>query len=261
MLKRLGRVLRSRSKDTIGIRYGRKSFRMPRPDHDDFLTRHFVRAGGFYEEELLAALENRLGGTPGLALDCGANIGNHALFFSGVMGLETYAFEPVAANRDLLEKLVASNDVGQGIHIVPDAISDHNGVVHLACPSTDNPGMFRVSDDGEKANATTLDAFMDSNGLGADRVRLLKIDVEGHELAVLAGAQATISNMTGLVIAELASVAEFDAFSTNIAPLGFRPSAVYCATPTVVFSRDADIASSAAIRDTIVRYEAVHASA
>ena len=48
-----------------------------------------------------------------------------------------------------------------------------------------------TADSSVGVEMTTLDAFCEANGI--EHITMLKLDVEGHELAVLAGAQATLS--------------------------------------------------------------------
>lgn len=48
-----------------------------------------------------------------------------------------------------------------------------------------------TADSSVSVEMTTLDAFCEANGI--EHITMLKLDVEGHELAVLAGAQATLA--------------------------------------------------------------------
>ena len=50
---------------------------------------------------------------------------------------------------------------------------------------------------------TTLDAFLAEHPCGQDRVTLIKMDVEGHEAAVLAGSRRTIARWRPLLFIEV----------------------------------------------------------
>jgi FkbM family methyltransferase len=144
------------------------------------------------------------------ALDVGANVGAYAVLFGMWIG-ETgrvFAFEPAAAAFAGLEAHVALNGLGQRVRAVRAAVSDHVGTArfvsegaqgtnHLLTPGTSAPGGATI-----EVPTTTIDAFCVEHGL---RPRLIKIDVEGAECAVLRGARRTIAAMPegGAVFVEL----------------------------------------------------------
>ena len=237
----------------ISFRHGKKSFVLPRSVSADYIIGQVEKHGSFYERPLLMALATRVK-QGSIAIDCGANIGNHALFFAGVMGLAVHAFEPVTRNRGLLEQTVALNALEGLVHVLPLALSDRVGEVKLDTPDPGNPGMFRISDHGEVARTETLDGYLHAAGIDADDLALIKIDVEGHEVQVLQGAKVTLAKTMAVVTAETATVAEFDAVAALLATCGYAPTGVYCATPTVVFEKNA--VATPDVAATIAAYEA-----
>ena len=237
----------------VSFTHGKKTFVLPRPVTADYIVGQVEKRGTFYERPLLMALAARAK-QGSIAIDCGANIGNHALFFAGVMGLTVHAFEPVARNRALLEQAVALNALEGRVQILPLALSDQVGEVTLDTPDPGNPGMFRVSDRGEVAQTNTLDGYLQAAGIGPADLALIKIDVEGHEVQVIQGAMATLDKTVAVVTAETATMAEFDAVAALLATRGYAPTGVYCATPTVVFEKNAAAAPDVAA--TIAAYEA-----
>jgi FkbM family methyltransferase len=129
-----------------------------------------------------------------LLVDVGANFGFWTLL-AARRGCRVLAVEPVPATRTLLAANAARNGLEDRIEIVGQALSDSPGTLTLALPDGES-GQASVHPDTTATGAerftvpsSTLDAL-----LGERRVRLLKIDVEGHELAVLAGASRVLAS-------------------------------------------------------------------
>jgi FkbM family methyltransferase len=239
--------------DRISFTHRKRTFHVPRPASADYIIGQIERRGSFYERQLLVALAARVGqGT--VALDCGANIGNHALFFAGVMGLSVHAFEPVARNANLLAQTVAMNGLGDRVRIVPTALSDRVAVVAMSTPDAGNPGMFRISASGEGVMTDTLDGYMLAQRIDPAALALIKIDVEGHEAQVLRGGRATLQQTGAIVTAEMATLVEYDAILEVLAPCGYHPTGVFCTTPTVMFEKGD--AAFADVRPVIAAYQA-----
>ena len=241
MFRWLRRKRKAKASELDGVRfsYAGANFDFPYPSRPDHIYRRMVASGGFYELNLLEALRTTLKGVSGLALDCGANIGNHTIYFAKVMGLKTFAFEPVPQNVDILRKVVTQNEAHDLVEIVPLALGAANGSVQLSSPQPENPGMFRVSTgpDGVSAECVTIDSFLAARSIPPDTVKLIKIDVEGYECEVLRGALATIAASDALLVAEFAEKRLFDEFREVAGGFGYVPQGVYCATPTVIFSK------------------------
>ncbi|QEG27294.1 31-O-demethyl-FK506 methyltransferase FkbM [Gemmata obscuriglobus] len=128
-----------------------------------------------------------------LALDVGANIGS----MSGLLAAraaEVWAFEPYPPVLERLRRNVSRlTGAGQFAHcqVFPLALSDHEGEARLACPdgSDKNHGLARIADSGSVAvRVAPLDAL-----LGNREVGVMKLDVEGHEQAVLSGATHSLA--------------------------------------------------------------------
>ncbi len=106
-------------------------------------------------------------------------------------GSRVFAFEPTATSREVLR-----GTLGDRVEIVPKAVSDHVGeaafVVHGQAGEVNMDGVNRLSVDGlgETVPVTTLDAFCAERDLEA--IDIVKIDAEGHDLAVLRGAEALL---------------------------------------------------------------------
>lgn len=82
------------------------------PDaQDDYLQRVILRTGGFYEARLLAMVAALgLVGPQSVVCDIGANIGNHTVYFTKVMGAaKVLAFEPQSYCHATLTDNIALN--------------------------------------------------------------------------------------------------------------------------------------------------------
>jgi FkbM family methyltransferase len=122
--------------------------------------------------------------------DVGANIGTVTIPVA-MTGAECLAFEPAPANAARLAENAELNRLGN-VTVVEAAMWSESGTVELRVDGAEGSGTARVVDAGEgtiEVPAATLDRFA---GGGAAAPDLLKIDVEGAELEVLRGAEATL---------------------------------------------------------------------
>ncbi len=225
---------------TFTIAYDDLRFRFPEPIDRDHVHQKIRNDGTFYEVGLLRFLAGQVKG-PGVAIDCGANIGNHALFFAGVMKLRTIAVEPVLRNYTILQQVLDLNGLGDNVELVKMALDDHEGEVRMTLDSPGNFGMYRVGSadgDGTMVRSTTLDALCRDL---AEPVRLVKIDVEGFQDQVVRGATEVLARDKPLIAAELASTAEYDSFLGLLRPLGYVPVDVFNRTPTIIFAGDGSL--------------------
>lgn len=157
-------------------------------------------------------------------LDVGANDGAYALHALD----HCRHVHAVEANPALARPLVRA--LGDRGTVTAAALSDHQGRARLAIPMRDGRDVATRSSLQGDANPgfaireidvplTTIDA------LALDAVNLIKIDVEGHEFAVLAGGRATLDRLRPVCIVECeerhnrGGVARMAAF---FAELGFR---------------------------------------
>ena len=169
--------------------------------HDDIVSNH-VRRGG-YETELQVQSAKLLAGcTDGIVLDIGANLGSYTVPVAKAHPhLNFMSFEP---QRLIYLQLCTNIFLNRLDNVVPYqyALSDAEWHEKLVLPDyaqETNIGAFsvdpivrannyEVKTEGrsEVITATLLDRFM------LNDIRLIKIDVEGHELEVLRGAHHTL---------------------------------------------------------------------
>lgn len=153
-----------------------------------------IHALGVYD---LAVTETlwRLTDPEDVAVDAGANIGYMTALLSA-RAARVLSFEP---HPEIFKKL-ATNAVrwSEAIELHECALSDTEGAAKLALPETfaENKGVAFISDSGEvEIRMRRLDAL-------SARVDVLKIDVEGHELAVLKGAGDLVGRIRDIIFEE-----------------------------------------------------------
>lgn len=142
-----------------------------------------------------------------IAVDIGANIGIMTSLMARRTGPDgtVYAFEPHPDTRRCLEANVAgwtaSSVPTAPVTVVPSAVSEHAGVAKLVEPTqfSQNSGVAKLvntkSTDGEAASHIGVPTInFDEWAEGLDEIRLVKIDVEGHEDAVLKGMKNCLKN-------------------------------------------------------------------
>lgn len=136
-----------------------------------------------------------------VVFDVGANVGQYAELVKPILpASKLYSFEPHPESFKELSKLAAS----RGFQARPVALSDESGEARRfdhksVARGSEHATLFRdvieVSYDDESPSwgieVTTLDQFVREEGI--DRIDLLKIDVEGAEMKVLAGARDTLA--------------------------------------------------------------------
>ena len=148
----------------------------------------------------------------GLIIDVGANRG---LFTAAMRQLEprcrVLAIEPDPTPRADLERRFASDPQ---VTVDPRAISDHDGTATFnAMEVSEYSSLHRLRGDdiavvGERqVETTTLDSLV------SEPVRLLKIDVQGHDLPLLRGATATLAR-TDAVLLEVMFVSLYEGDAT-----------------------------------------------
>lgn len=123
-------------------------------------------------------------------VDVGANIGFFSLRFARWVGPvgQVIAIEPETRNIDSLRRRVARAGLSDVVTCVQAAAADRPGQLRLA-RNPGHPGDHHLADYGEPVAAVTLDDLVTED---PRPVTLVKIDVQGAESMVLAGARHLI---------------------------------------------------------------------
>lgn len=146
-----------------------------------------------WNAEEYAALKHhaRAGAT---VLDIGANVGAYTMLFAGWVGDSghVYAFEPAAASRAGLERHLSLNGLNARVTVRPEAIGEKSGSVPFIDAGThgDNRIVPAASARTKDVPSLSIDEFCETHRLAPD---VIKIDIEGAELAALRGARRTIA--------------------------------------------------------------------
>lgn len=119
------------------------------------------------------------------AVDAGANRGIYAYWIAR-RARHVYAFEPLPHSSTYLRRARVAN-----ITVFDVALSDTNGAATLRVPIVDGEASLESHVDPRGATLIPVPlARLDDFGL--DDVGFMKIDVEGHELQLLRGADRTL---------------------------------------------------------------------
>lgn len=196
-------------------------------DPSDLIPHRITTGGRFYEQDLLEDVYKRLHGRRGIAVDVGAHIGNHSLWFAAICGLQVVAIEPNVRSHAQLAANVERNPDARIVPVLA-AAGATSGRCWVAEGDEGNSGTSSVMLYAEGPTPVyTVDGLVD----GGDVV-LLKVDVEGAEPAVFAGAQATLERCRPLVYAEAATELERDTLDALLEPFRYRRFGKFGKTPT-----------------------------
>lgn len=166
-------------------------------------------------------------------LDVGANIGLYSLYAATARRCRVYAFEPESQNYALLNRNIQANALDGRITAFPCALSDRVGLDRLylsrfeaggSCHSVGAEVDFnlrpRVAPFVQGCASWTLDAAVAEGVLPLPRY--IKIDVDGFEHKVVAGARASLTGVEELLIEVNPALAEHRAMAAELADFGFR---------------------------------------
>ncbi len=166
--------------------------------------------------------------SPGMVIDVGANTGFYALLATRASpDVCVLAFEPYGPVYEVLGRNIAANAIRGRIESLPLALSDHAGNATLYVPTQEH-GLMETSSSLEEefrpghsealmVETRTLDTFLASHPCADKRITLIKVDVEGHEAAVLAGARATIARWRPMLFIEVLPMADMAALTRLLA--------------------------------------------
>lgn len=184
-----------------------------------------------YENPIPLVICQSINALPGLFLDIGANSGLFSLMVASLGQTSSIAFEPFPKIHELLKCNIELNQFSDKIQTERLAISNITGQLKFYVPT--NIGLIETSASLEPnfknqhsdiidVESSTLDDYLQAQGLKECPISVIKIDVEGHEPAVLEGAFKTIQKYRPIIIAEILRTANFDYFNHFTRTLNYR---------------------------------------
>jgi FkbM family methyltransferase len=204
---------------------------------------------GAYEPALCGEIAAALG-SDGTFVDVGGNVGLvtlEVLARAGPVRPRIHVFEPHPDNVAALERNLGLNP-GARVDVVNAAVGNAEGSARLKTSALrGESGAHRIvtdqTGDGTiEVPVVTLDEYARRNGI--ERIDVLKIDVEGHEAAVLEGARELLGRQAvGMVILELnpslieEQGADSDDVYATLSRSGYRPSVLPSTSPTRLLRR------------------------
>jgi FkbM family methyltransferase len=165
-------------------------------------------AFGNLESAVQEAMVRHLG-ADGVFYDVGANLGFFAMLGAHLAGLESghvYAFEAAPDNAEAIRVNAALNGIGN-VSVICKAVSARSGRGRLQV--VDDQSWSKLEDYGEHPlteHVIDVDLVAIDDLVASGEIRpptLVKIDVEGAELAVLEGMRSTITTHRPAIICEL----------------------------------------------------------
>jgi FkbM family methyltransferase len=168
--------------------------------------RHRHRLGNEYDASVAEFFRSRVrdGQT---CFDIGANVGVYVMQFSHWLrpSGRVVAFEPNPGARQVLEYHVGVNGIANRVVIVPAAVAEKSGRATLYASGAD--GMSRLNAPnvaiagrtrGFDVPVTSVDDYVARSGIRPD---ILMVDIEGFEMAAIAGAAQLIREKRDLLMA------------------------------------------------------------
>jgi FkbM family methyltransferase len=161
-----------------------------------------------------------------VVIDVGANIGVHALALASLVGPSgvVFAFEPQRLAFQTLCANMALNSLDNA-HCVNAAVSDSAGTLRLSDANPDAPNNFggvALSTAAGPPRSPPVPQLVLDDYLAVDRLKLVKIDVEGMEAAVLRGARRTLAAFKPVLYVENDRVENSPELISLLGELGYH---------------------------------------
>jgi FkbM family methyltransferase len=139
-----------------------------------------------------------------VAVDAGAYIGTHTLALVDAVGEtgQVITFEPQTWAYHGIKKTLAKNKI-KNVKLVNAGLSDKKGILRFCSDGTGSSSLCQERRPSPRWTEVydipikTLDSFKLNN------ISIIKIDVEGHELNVLKGAEKTINRCKPVLVLEV----------------------------------------------------------
>src|SRR5438552_5096249 len=124
-------------------------------------------------------------------LDVGANVGSYTVLAAGAVGARVTAVEPIPEAFAHLARNIALNGLGARVRALQCGLSNAAGVLPF---TSDLDSVNHVLAAGEELPSIEVPVRTMDDLVGRDVPVLMKVDVEGHEHAVLTGGSRTLAD-------------------------------------------------------------------
>lgn len=157
-----------------------------------------ILRGDLYEPKTHELVDKIMQKRRGSMIHAGTFFGDMLPTFARSCTAIVYAFEPVLENYILAKACIQTNKL-ENVFLQNAGLSNKTSISHIntwAEGQNHLGGASQLSDEGQIVGLMTIDS------LGLDDVVIIQLDVEGHELAALEGARATIERTSPIVMIE-----------------------------------------------------------
>lgn len=139
-------------------------------------------------------------------VDVGANVGMYSIWSAATKGVQVFAFEPEAQNYALLNRNIFLNNLRDRVKAYCMGLSDHDGLTSLHIADLRPGGSCHSVDIALDFEHKPLETFFEQGCVACRLDDLvssgtiqipdhIKIDVDGFEPKVIAGARETLKNL------------------------------------------------------------------
>lgn len=190
------------SSDKIRFKYSGKLIELVSVSNHDATYKNIHSNNTFYEIQYLRFIHQFYStlfnnSKPIVVVDIGANIGNHSIFFSKILGAQVFAFEPYKQSYVVLQENIKLNNVENLV------VARNAGIA----AQTKTIGIVKETKNMCGCTEWWYDSMSDTKCYALDHIfqhpiDFIKIDVQGMEMEVLKGAQQLINEYSPIIMIE-----------------------------------------------------------
>ena len=169
--------------------------------NDIYIGKSIEKYGEF--SHLEAKLFEQICKDKDVVIEVGANIGAHTVYLSKLVGSGfVIAYEPQRLVFQNLCANLAINSISN-VFAYQEAVSDENGTILIPeCDFTKNNNFGGINVENSKSGTLVNKQKLDNFTNKINRLKLLKIDVEGMEISVIKGAKELIKKFRPMIYVE-----------------------------------------------------------
>jgi len=226
------------------ITVAQESYQIYLPNKDtDYIQGKIASSLEPYELSMLQDIQSRVNPTD-YVFDVGANIGNHSLYLAAIAKCTLFSFEPNKSLCDALNQSVELNRLTKQVLVHQVGVGAKSGVGKFDYLDNANLGAQSITTNLGCASEAEFEIIALDNLERNFQVRVLKIDVEGMERAVLEGAKELIATDMPLLYIECQSETHFAEIHKWVTQQGYVFWDTFNATPTHLFIHESQVSPS-----------------